>query len=613
MQTSEAERTSMMRRCLSKLHTEPTAVITKWAEGIHGFINPNINCTRSVRSVPIMGELFDNGATEALVRVATHTYTDVLPSTFRHLENIESKSVEMSEVYPVRAMENLVIICSTLDNEKDERRFLQTIHEMNLIEVILRALEFGLTTTKYHSVVLLHMMLIRYPSLCVGEDSFGEDKSIRERIVARVLNVIDTPFDALAKDIRSRRGMYTGDMVKPDGGKQVAIAYSPRYVSMVKERASAALEAFVVPRITSRQSQMLTVPGLLSGITKSLKVLPHESYPDGLDKHDQATILSSLFHIDPTKDFDPTRELFLSVLRDNPTFLQNLIEIFKLYRTTDYQRSWLADMYRRVHKYFVEIAPSPQDLLENVCNLASAELGPLSTMANLSYVEQVADELASNSWLIETLFEVLEMKGNANERDEMAKMSLENDDILMNDGIYSPTAVEYVRTGKTRIIHYSPSYIGSSVILLRNLMKSNKVRSDLVTVFQKKQKLFDRWRNMAVEHVGRVSRESKGDSLKMFRQVADMIHGIDLKAKHTNLMETVHSHDRTVVEDELTTRERVHNSPKPEEQRPMSVKKCNYCGAKDKKFSRCARCRTALYCNSTCQKADWKTHKNDCH
>ncbi|KAI1779876.1 hypothetical protein F4818DRAFT_400933 [Hypoxylon cercidicola] len=39
---------------------------------------------------------------------------------------------------------------------------------------------------------------------------------------------------------------------------------------------------------------------------------------------------------------------------------------------------------------------------------------------------------------------------------------------------------------------------------------------------------------------------------------------------------------------------------------------CLDCGEKKGDLLRCARCKMARYCNSTCQKNDWSTHKKVC-
>lgn len=46
---------------------------------------------------------------------------------------------------------------------------------------------------------------------------------------------------------------------------------------------------------------------------------------------------------------------------------------------------------------------------------------------------------------------------------------------------------------------------------------------------------------------------------------------------------------------------------------------CDYCGKPEpelpdgKKLGRCARCTTEKYCNSDCQRSDWKVHKKRCY
>lgn len=44
---------------------------------------------------------------------------------------------------------------------------------------------------------------------------------------------------------------------------------------------------------------------------------------------------------------------------------------------------------------------------------------------------------------------------------------------------------------------------------------------------------------------------------------------------------------------------------------PALVSGCEMCG-KDTPIKKCARCRSVQYCSVDCQKADWKSHKEDC-
>ncbi len=39
---------------------------------------------------------------------------------------------------------------------------------------------------------------------------------------------------------------------------------------------------------------------------------------------------------------------------------------------------------------------------------------------------------------------------------------------------------------------------------------------------------------------------------------------------------------------------------------------CDSCGTSGANFSRCARCRTAIYCSRDCQTKDWPNHKTIC-
>ncbi|KAI1760451.1 hypothetical protein GGR53DRAFT_509557 [Hypoxylon sp. FL1150] len=45
----------------------------------------------------------------------------------------------------------------------------------------------------------------------------------------------------------------------------------------------------------------------------------------------------------------------------------------------------------------------------------------------------------------------------------------------------------------------------------------------------------------------------------------------------------------------------------------MASKMCLECGEKEGDLLRCGRCKMARYCNKTCQKNDWSTHKNVCY
>ena len=42
------------------------------------------------------------------------------------------------------------------------------------------------------------------------------------------------------------------------------------------------------------------------------------------------------------------------------------------------------------------------------------------------------------------------------------------------------------------------------------------------------------------------------------------------------------------------------------------IKSCATCHSVDLPLLQCARCKSVAYCNRSCQKADWKTHKQQC-
>lgn len=44
-----------------------------------------------------------------------------------------------------------------------------------------------------------------------------------------------------------------------------------------------------------------------------------------------------------------------------------------------------------------------------------------------------------------------------------------------------------------------------------------------------------------------------------------------------------------------------------------TARKCDYCGAEKQDLKLCSRCRSVSYCNHTCQKMAWKTHKKTCN
>ena len=39
---------------------------------------------------------------------------------------------------------------------------------------------------------------------------------------------------------------------------------------------------------------------------------------------------------------------------------------------------------------------------------------------------------------------------------------------------------------------------------------------------------------------------------------------------------------------------------------------CDACGAQTSTIKRCSGCKNVRYCNSVCQRSDWKNHKSDC-
>ncbi|KAG0045324.1 hypothetical protein BGZ83_009438 [Gryganskiella cystojenkinii] len=44
-----------------------------------------------------------------------------------------------------------------------------------------------------------------------------------------------------------------------------------------------------------------------------------------------------------------------------------------------------------------------------------------------------------------------------------------------------------------------------------------------------------------------------------------------------------------------------------------SEKECGLCGTPEVLLKRCSRCKNQSYCSKSCQTADWKTHKTNCH
>ncbi|KAG6336252.1 hypothetical protein ID866_2829 [Astraeus odoratus] len=49
------------------------------------------------------------------------------------------------------------------------------------------------------------------------------------------------------------------------------------------------------------------------------------------------------------------------------------------------------------------------------------------------------------------------------------------------------------------------------------------------------------------------------------------------------------------------------------ERAPLEEKRCEKCKTKGTGLKLCARCRVTWYCSVDCQRADWKTHKLNCH
>ncbi len=45
---------------------------------------------------------------------------------------------------------------------------------------------------------------------------------------------------------------------------------------------------------------------------------------------------------------------------------------------------------------------------------------------------------------------------------------------------------------------------------------------------------------------------------------------------------------------------------------PLLINKCAYCEKESLKLKRCTKCKYVYYCNSDCQRADWKNHKSIC-
>ena len=51
----------------------------------------------------------------------------------------------------------------------------------------------------------------------------------------------------------------------------------------------------------------------------------------------------------------------------------------------------------------------------------------------------------------------------------------------------------------------------------------------------------------------------------------------------------------------------------PDSKVPCTAKKaCAHCFLKKDEMKQCARCKSVIYCDNTCQKADWKKHKLLC-
>ena len=45
---------------------------------------------------------------------------------------------------------------------------------------------------------------------------------------------------------------------------------------------------------------------------------------------------------------------------------------------------------------------------------------------------------------------------------------------------------------------------------------------------------------------------------------------------------------------------------------PEGPKGCNHCGKESTTPQRCGNCQAVFYCDKTCQKKNWKTHKLTC-
>ena len=45
---------------------------------------------------------------------------------------------------------------------------------------------------------------------------------------------------------------------------------------------------------------------------------------------------------------------------------------------------------------------------------------------------------------------------------------------------------------------------------------------------------------------------------------------------------------------------------------PTQLIVCNHCNTRKESMLRCSRCKSVHYCNTECQKSDWKAHKHAC-
>jgi hypothetical protein len=257
------------------------------------------------------------------------------------------------------------------------------------------------------------------------------------------------------------------------------------------------------------------------------------------------------------------------------------------------------ESFKKVGKYYPDSMPSEETYVEAMNDMGFVELGLLSSLMQLSFVDQIADKLAVNGWLVDQLFTMLEINHKPIEHDKMFKKQVKAKTVTFIDKIFNAMNCETQHRKFKRINHFTPEHMGTAIVLLRNLMKRDVVSQTQKASYDKYQNNVKAWMIKAAEVMRYYGKENwkEPNSAATYYAIGLMVIG-DSFPEDTEVQKV-----KAVLQDGFEKRETKTN---------QKTSKCASCGTSGMKLFRCTKCRVATYCSSACQKKDWPQHKKMC-